>query len=87
LDFYFIFKKIHVILNVYPSDTRRKKTFRKTECPQVQAFHFPKCESKASLRALLESGLEINTLEKFQRRPFTGNEITDGKEKNSKLNK
>lgn len=53
----------------------------------MQAFHFPKCESKASLRALLESGLEINTLEKFQRRPFTGNEITDGKEKNSKLNK
>ncbi len=52
----------------------------------MQASHFPKCESKASLRALLESGLEINTLEKFQRRPFTGNEITDGK-KRSKQNK
>ncbi len=80
---------------MYPSNTRRKKTghetFQKTECPQVQAFHFPKCESKGSLRALLhEGGLEINNaLEKFQRRSFTGNEITDGVggKKKSKLNK
>ncbi len=54
---------------IHPILSRRKKPdmkhFKKQSCPQVQAFHFPKCESKASLHALLGSGVEINTLEKI----------------------
>jgi hypothetical protein len=57
---------------MYPSDTllgekkSQHETFsKKWSAHKCKHFHFPKCESKASLHALLESGLEISTLEKF----------------------